>query len=111
MNSGICEKHGTQKFVLTSPRLAAALAEGKLTKETDLLELKINSLDKIFEYTVDREFLKDFQFNLYDREVTLQDRSKISKQLNDRLTIRKLLREMKWVCPVCLNKIISQKFR
>lgn len=107
MNSGICEKHGIQKFVLTSPRLAAAVAEGNLVKKTYLLKFRIDSLDKIFEYTVDRQFLKEFQLDLRDLEITLQDRSKISKQLNDRLTIRKLLKEMKWVCPVCLNEIIN----
>jgi len=107
MKPAFCEKHGVQQFVMTSPLLAAAITQGESIKETDLRRLQIESLGKTFEYFVDREFLDEFMIAPDKRILILKDRDKPSKQLNDRLIIQKIVREMKWVCPVCLKAVIS----
>jgi hypothetical protein len=108
MKPAFCEKHGVQKFVLSSPRLAAAIAQDESIKETDLRRLQIESLGKTFEYFVDREFLDNLLIASEEQILNLKDRDKKSKQLNDRLIIQKIVREMKWVCPVCLSTVISR---
>lgn len=107
MKPAFCEKHGVQQFIMTSPRLAAAITQDESIKETDLRELQIETLGKTFEYFVDREFLDNLMIASGERILILKDRDKASKQLNDRLIIQKIVREMKWVCPVCLNTVIS----
>ena len=107
MKPAFCEKHGIQQFIITSPRLAAAIAAGKLVEATDIRKLQIESLGKTFEYFVDREFLKGFQFDSNHQILTLKDRDTASKQLNDRLVIQKIVAKMEWVCPVCLKNVAA----
>lgn len=105
MRPAVCEKHGVQQFIITSPRLATAIARGKLTEATDIRKLKIESLGKTFEYFVDSKFLEEFQIDLNKPTIILKDRNKASQKLNDRLIIQKIVAGMRWVCPVCLNAI------
>lgn len=107
MRPAFCEKHGAQQFVMTSPRIAAAIVRGQSIKETELRKLQIESLGKTFEYFVDSEFLDKLKIASDERTLILKDRDKRAKQLNDRLIIQKIVREMKWVCPVCLKSVIS----
>lgn len=109
MKPALCDKHGVQQFTITSPSLDAAIARGKLVGSTDVRKLQIESLGKKSEYFVDSEFLKIFHIDLQDPTIILKDRDKASKQLNDRLIIRKIVAEMKWVCPVCLNTILASR--
>ncbi|MEJ2610103.1 MAG: hypothetical protein P8179_08425 [Candidatus Thiodiazotropha sp.] len=105
MGPGICEKHGSQNYVLTSPLLEKAIIDGKQIQKTKLIQFKVESfdLDGEFNYVVDIEFLSKFMGVSSDQVVILKDRDKASKQLNDRLLIQEILREMKHVCPVCLK--------
>lgn len=106
MKPAFCEKHGVQQFVITSPKLAAAITRSELIEEADLRKLQIDSFGKTFEYFVDSGFLSEFKIVSDEPTVILKDRDKASKKLNDRLIIQKIVREMKWVCPICLKTII-----
>ena len=37
-----------------------------------------------------------------------QDREKTEKKLNDRLLVQKIIRAMKWVCPICLSEVFKK---
>lgn len=52
-------------------------------------------------------YLKEFGIDLIESTIILHDRDKTSKQLNDRLTIQKIVGGMKWVCPVCLDTVAA----
>ena len=109
MKPVFCEIHGVQEFVITSPKLADAIAHGELIAETDLRKLQIESVGARFEYYfVDSGFLNEFQIISDSQTVSFKDRDKVSKQLNDRLIIQKIVRAMKRVCPDCLEITISK---
>ena len=92
---------------MTSPRIAAAIVPAQSMKENELRKLKIVSLEKTFEYFVDSELLDEMKIASDERTLILKDRDKRAKRLNDRLVIQKIVRKMKWVCPVCLKSVLS----
>jgi hypothetical protein len=109
MKPGLCEKHGAQRFTLTSPKLSAAAVRGEWIQAAGIRKLQIVSLNKNLEYLVDCGFLREFHINIYNSTIVLKDRDKTFKQLNDRLIIQKITGRMKWVCPACLNSIVARK--
>lgn len=108
MKSALCEKHGVQQFVTTSPSLVVAIERGKLIEATDIKKLKIESTGRKSEHFVDSEFLKKFQIESNELTITFKDRDKASNQLNDRLIIQKIVAGMKWACPVCLYNLVAK---
>jgi len=103
-----CEKHGTQSFVQTSPKLAEESFDSSAVDATDIRSLEIHSSGKIFRYVVDVEFLKGFMHPSDRITIILKDRDKALKQLNDRLLVQRITNEMKWICPLCLMPHLSR---
>lgn len=101
----LCERHNIQPFILTSPHLAAAIKRGDHISSDEITKLKIFSMGKYFEYLIDIKFLKELKITPVDGVVIMRDRDKTEKKMNDRLLVQKIMREMKWVCPLCLSEV------
>lgn len=106
MKPGICNRHDAQRFVLTSPRLASAVTGGEDMEGLNARTLRIEGATGSFEYLVDSEFLEGLGISSKQSPVLLKDRNRVSRQLNDRLAILRLMRDMRWVCPACLHAAV-----
>lgn len=111
----ICLKHGKVFYVATSPILARAIADGcDLSSECCVVTLEVVSQEehgKTEEYLVDLEFLAQFSLLPIDGLLTLKDRSKKEKLMNDRLVLNRVFSETVMVCPYCLNELVSSWHR
>ena len=111
MGPANCNIHGIQAYVSTSPKLATAIKNKEFIKSSELAKIIIYSPDlaRIFEHIVDANFVKSFVNNkIKTSELILIDRNKSNKKQNDRLLVQHILKELKWVCPVCLSKISKE---
>lgn len=108
MRPAYCDKHGPQPFTQTSPKLAEKISAISSVSEVDIRRIEIDSGGKSFQYLVDVEFLKRFMLPVDQDIVVLRNCNKGLKQLNDRLIIQKITKEMKWVCPLCFNNNVLQ---
>lgn len=61
----------------------------------------------IFETTVDAGFLEELGLPVNHAVVRLKDRDKSAMQLNDRILLLKIRKELKWVCSVCLHELLN----
>lgn len=102
-----CDKHHIQWFVTTSPKLAAAIANDESVSAEELRTLQTDSDGVIFETTVDTGFLEELGLPVTQAVVRLKDRDKSAQQLNDRMLILRIRNELKWVCSVCLHKLLD----
>lgn len=93
-------------YVATSPRLAAAISSNESMPPEEIRYLRFRNDGKSYERAVDSNFLEKFGLPVNDAVVILKDRDKALKQLNDRLLIQKIIREMKGVCPLCLDGVL-----
>lgn len=101
-----CKRHGVQPFVMTSPLFSRIIENNGPTNAYDFCEFRIESLGEVFEYIVDGDFLQKFMGGSMRQVITLKDRDKTAKEMNDRLIIQRIVREMEWVCSKCFQKII-----
>ncbi|WP_198086237.1 hypothetical protein [Variovorax sp. E3] len=110
MKPGICKKHGGQNFALTSSDLVAAINEGKMLSSSDVCKITTSSFGRKSETFVGKGFFRRFFEDPGVSEVSLLDREKDLKKMNDRLLIRKIFSDpdLKFVCAVCLREIIGQ---
>lgn len=108
----ICPKHGRVFYVATSPMLAKAVSDGgDLTEEKRIVTLEVDSreeLGKTTRYLLEQEFLAKFSLFPVDGLLTLKDRSKREKLMNDRLMINRIFAETVMVCPDCLNELVRR---
>jgi hypothetical protein len=89
--------------------LSAAIASGDIVANADIRRVRVAFGDEVTEFFADVGFLLEFGMPTDEEVVALRDRDKARKQLNDRLTIEKILGAMRksWVCPVCLQELID----
>ncbi|MFT3930601.1 MAG: hypothetical protein QM709_09945 [Spongiibacteraceae bacterium] len=99
--------HGAQWFTSTSPPLFELVCRGGKAPGMRLSKLVVESFGRVNEYTVDDEFLKGFGLISENGVISLRDRDKSKKLMNDRLVIQKIFREVKWVCPLCLKEAVG----
>ena len=99
MGPKYCVKHGFQPFISTSPRLAEAISSNQSVTHDDIRYLDFDLFGRNFRETVDPTFLENFGLPSHRGVVVLKDRDKNAKQLNDRLLIQKITKEMISVCP------------
>ena len=105
MKSALCSIHGPQGFIQTSPLLVKAIGESNLNQKMAFRELVIQSNGNRYCYLVDADFLASFGLSVDANEVTLHDRSREKKQLNDRILIQRITGNMAWVCQICLSSL------
>ncbi|MEJ8851923.1 hypothetical protein [Variovorax rhizosphaerae] len=105
MKPAICEKHGAQAFVMTSPILRDALVNESPIDRAILREIHITSDEKSSILIVDAEFLEKHTSFDKKTKIHLKDRSVAQKKMNDRLMIQKVYKDLVWVCPICLSQI------
>ena len=78
----------------------------KTISEVQIMEYEVRAPDwgddRFSLYLVDRAFLKCFVAVGEKNKLTLIDRQRKYKRLNDRLLIGKIDQELKRVCPLCL---------
>jgi CTP:phosphocholine cytidylyltransferase-like protein len=110
----ICKSHGYVHGEATSPALWQFIEDQTtvLPKDFRIIRVEIDSLAEYgrvssyyFDYEYARHFLEIGKTDL----VLLRNRSKAEKKLHDRITINKLFRLTKHVCPQCLKALISVK--
>ena len=106
---GICERHGRQLFTTTSERFKLAIKQGLSIQGTDLCRLEIWQGNAKTETLIDIEIPLRLQLNIVANTVSLRDRDKVEKRLNDRLAIGRLYREQRghWVCSACLHELLA----
>lgn len=104
MKPGVCKRHDAQRFVLTSPRLAVAISN-QILSPLNIFIIRVDCSGSDFEFLVDCEFPEKYGISSGESVIGLKDRDKLAKQLNDRLIIQKMVRDMKWVCPLCLHMV------
>lgn len=102
----LCKRHHIQRFITTSAKFAAAIANNESVSPEEVRTLQIDADGTIYEKKVDAGLLEQFGFPVTHAVVRLKDRDKSAKQLNDRILILKIRKEMKWVCPVCLRELL-----
>lgn len=107
MKPAYCQKHGATNHTITSPRLDDAIAQGGSFDQDKICVLQIESDKGLSEYLVDEEFLSKFALVPANKVVRLRDREKDLRRLNDRLLIRRIVKEMRWVCSVCLHELLQ----
>jgi hypothetical protein len=107
MSPILCKKHGMQNMAMTSARFQAAIWEGRSIEKSDVRMLEIRSAEGKRQYPIDAEILTRLQIASVNNTLTLKERDQHLKQLNDRLVIQKIFREMKdnWVCAACLDEL------
>ncbi|RII29607.1 MAG: hypothetical protein CXR30_12040 [Geobacter sp.] len=108
MGPAQCKIHGVHEFTLTSPLISFAIEQKDALKNIIICPIKIESYGKVFEYYVDSHFLQQFGIQIDNHFIYFKDRNKETKQLNDRLIIRRIIRDMISVCPICLQVVISE---
>ena len=109
MGPRICEMHGTQHDnPLVSPKIAESMNEAKIAQSLPLRQIVIVSDEKRRSYWVDESFVQEFVPTAPDKEVVLYDRSKKTKELRDRILVRKIINAMKSVCPECLKEYLRE---
>jgi excinuclease UvrABC helicase subunit UvrB len=109
MKPAYCDKHGVQNYQLTSPLLADAISQNKKIDKTLIIHLLVKSRDSETDYLVDVDYLKNYiDFPDTENKLLLVDRDKTTRQSNDRLVIQNILRNMRWVCPRCLECVIER---
>ena len=109
MGPALCNIHGVHEYTLTSPLISFAIEQKESLKGVTICTLKIESYGKVFEYYVDYDFLQNIGMPIRNNSIYLKDRNKVIKQLNDRLIILSTVKEMKNVCPICLQESIGVK--
>lgn len=106
----ICEKHGSQEFIGTSPRFAHSIDDGSEIKLSEIVLMRVDSSAGVGEYWIDVGMLKNEKATIEDGVLHLVDRDLVAKRLNDRLLIMRLVNQMKYkyVCPVCLRELMQR---
>lgn len=107
MRPAYCNEHGAQSFVPTSPLLATLIEEKKEIGSEEVCRIHVRSLGRDFEILVDGQFFREFFDDTARGEAFLVDRDKERKQLNDRLLIQRITGRLRWVCPVCLQRLLG----
>ncbi len=108
MGPAQCKIHGVHEFTLTSPLIAFAIKQKDALKNIIICPFKIESYGKVFEYYVDSSFLQQFGIPIDNNGIYFKDSNTEIKQLNDRLIIRRIVKDMISVCPICLQVAISE---
>lgn len=106
MGWAYCEKHKRAGHVLTSPKLVAAAKNNEPVDGADIRYIQFNSTDGSYQNPVDLDFFEKLGFPADQSIVELNDRDKSSNQLNDRIVIVKITKEMRGVCPDCLEAVL-----
>ncbi|NHZ98335.1 MULTISPECIES: hypothetical protein [Massilia] len=101
-----CEKHGEHLFVWTSPRLAEAIANSRPVPHEEIRHLHWNYAGRDSDRVVDAAYLVNLGIPANDAVVVLKDRDEQMKQLNDRLLIMRIRKELQRVCPFCLDRMV-----
>jgi IMP dehydrogenase/GMP reductase len=116
MGPVICSKHGKLVYTITSALIAEAIKADKTVAMLDakIVEVTIDSMEefgRIEKYYFDAVFLEEKLHVKVEQQLTLVDRSKKNKQLNDRLLINKIFKPggTVYVCPKCLELFINSK--
>lgn len=108
----ICPKHGRVSCVATSPVFAKAIADGSgLSDECRIVTLEVDAqeeLGKTTKHFVDMEFLARISLLPSDGFLTLKDRSKKNKLMNDRAVLSEIFSETIMVCHYCLDELVSR---
>jgi len=107
MKPAFCEKHKGQNFTLTSPNIRSAIFDSDFGIKK-IISLRIMSLEKENIYYVDSDFLDQHIDCSNITEITLYDRVKDKKKLNDRILIRKIVKDMIYVCPICFQEFLKR---
>lgn len=107
MSPFLCKKHGMQTLVLTSPEFSERTKSCKKIKKSEALLLTIKHVDSDSTYYIDFNFFNEFIPERNKENLILLDRNRSKKELNDRLIIQKILKEMVSVCPECLKESIE----
>jgi hypothetical protein len=108
----LCKIHGRVAAQATSPALGQLLAEGNnvLPRTCRVIRVEIDCSEEygtLHCYYFDREFAQQFFALGQDTVVRLRDRSKVEKKLYDRVLINALFRGSIYVCPRCLEALVS----
>ena len=108
-----CPTHGWQPLHLTTPRVREALLGGQPLPKSSVRKVICRAFagtdEDTTEYFADVATLVRLGFDIRLQEITLIRRDKIAKQLNDRVKINSLMREMAnmvW-CPACLREAMN----
>lgn len=103
-----CEKHRGSRFILTSPKFAAAIKSKESIDPDDIRYFRFTSKGLGGRNPVDTAFLEQFGFSANNSVVVLENRDLEAKQLNDRLLMQKILKEMQSVCCACLDGVLPR---
>jgi hypothetical protein len=102
-----CKEHGRQLRAATSPKIASAIRGKEKVASNEVIEYEIkNCFDdpqRSHTYLVDVDFMRSFIDTSAHSKVTLVDRDRGRKRLNDRLLIFRIGEHMESVCPRCLE--------
>ena len=108
----LCAAHGWQLTVRTSPRLAHAIGTREVIPDSEIMEYEVKCPDwgenRSSVSLVDCAFLQKFVEVLNNKRLVLLNREMKLERLNDRLLIQRIGREMKTVCPRCLEAVIKR---
>lgn len=106
-----CEKHPRQGLVLTSPKFVASAKCNEFVGSDDIRYINIHSDGRMGRNPVDRVFFEKLGFPVEHFFVILHDRDKIARQLNDRMLVLKIKREMAGICTDCLDAVLPPAHR
>ena len=106
-----CEKHRRQGLVITSPKFVAAAKRKEFVDPADIRYINIHSDGRMTRNPVDRAFFEKLGFPVEHFFVILHDRDKIAMQLNDRILVLKIKKEMAGICSDCLDAVLPPAHR
>lgn len=93
----------------SSPLLARMAMGEESVRRVALVSFNVESSKGVKRYTVDSDFFELFRKLPAEGEVVkFVERTRQLKQLNDRLVIQKIRKNMLAVCPLCLGELIEK---
>lgn len=100
-----CEKHSSAINALVSPYLFKAVAQGSKINRKEQRFIRVEGEGGFSRFVVDKDFFEKYFPDAKENSVVLRDRNIKLKQLNDRVLIVKIEKELRLVCSECLEEI------
>ncbi|MBS9426371.1 MULTISPECIES: hypothetical protein [Photorhabdus] len=104
-----CDKHDMPHTFSVSKRIAELIDRRESIQTKDIKKIYIDSVENSSEIWIDNDMFEKYFPNVTENKVILKDRHKHLHEMNDRLLIKEIDREIFSVCRKCLLECLCDE--
>ncbi|MBD2822339.1 hypothetical protein ID852_16955 [Xenorhabdus sp. 42] len=103
-----CHKHDIPHIFPVSKQVAQWVSNGEEIKG-NIRYIYIESTEEIRKTIIDNALFEKYFPGIKENSVTIKDRNKPLREMNDRLLVRKITQELSSVCRQCLAELLDDE--